>query len=87
MIDVVEAFKMTEKVYLEDDCYTGVREIRETVDYWLFSGKAKHTLYGYFDICIPKNGEKPFIYSNDKKMTEIWNNATVIKLDDIKRGH
>ena len=87
MVDVVEAFKMAEKVYLEDDCYAGVREIRETADYWLFSGKAKHTLYGYFDICIPKSGDEPFIYSNDIKMAEIWNNATIIKLEDIKREH
>ena len=82
MVDLVEALKMAEKAFREDKCYVGVKEICETEEYWLFSGKAKQTVNGYFNICIPKNGDEPFIFGHGSEMNEIWFDTIIRKLED-----
>lgn len=81
MVELKDAYKMANDCFLDNEDYLGVREVRETEDKWLFEGKLKHTTYGTFEICVPKNGDEPYLYNPyEKKYMELWEKANVVKV-------
>ena len=50
-----------------------------TCGLWLFSAKTEQTMYGSFEICVPKNGENPYVFTvTDTDGFKLWNNAKLI---------
>ena len=50
-----------------------------TCGLWLFSTKTEQTMYGSFEICVPKNGENPYVFTvTDTDGFKLWNNAKLI---------
>ena len=64
--------------FLEND-YAGVYEAKDTNDMWLFAPKCKKTCYGVSYICVPKNGDEPYIF-NPTGMDNVimWENASIV---------
>ena len=71
-VDYETAYWIAERCFLEND-YIGIAETRETIDAWLFSGKAEQTMYGNFEICVPKNGDTPYVFTTtDIEGFKLW---------------
>lgn len=80
MVDLKTAYKIANDFFIEND-YAGVYEVRETNDKWLFEGKCKRTCYGTFEICVPQNGDEPYLFSNtDDNGFAMWKNAKVVSV-------
>lgn len=80
MIDFKTAYGIANDFFLENG-YTGVHETRENNDSWLFSGKCEQVTYGTSEVCVPKNGDGPYLFdtSHEKELT-IWENAKVVSV-------
>ena len=77
-VDYETAYWIAERCFLESD-YIGIAESRETIGLWLFSAKTEQTMYGSFEICVPKNGENPYVFTvTDTDGFKLWNNAKLI---------
>ncbi len=80
VVGLKKAYKIANDFFLEND-YAGVYEVRETDSSWLFVPKCKATCYGVADICVPKNGEEPYIFCvTDVNGAIMWENAKVISV-------
>ena len=78
MVDMKTAYKIANDFFLENN-YVGVYETRETSDKWLFLGKCENTCYGTSEVCVPKNGDEPYLFSiTDEMFFDIWENAKVV---------
>ena len=79
MVCLEKAYKQADDFFRDND-YAGVDTTRETDDSWLFCPKCKETCYGVSYVCVPKNGEAPYLFSvSDEEMAEVWINAKEIK--------
>ena len=80
MIDLKKAYEIANDFFLENG-YVGVHEARENDDSWLFSGKCEQATYGTSQVCIPKNGDEPYLFdtAHEKEFT-MWENATVVSI-------
>ena len=78
MITLEKAYEIANEFYKTDECYDGILEIRESQDNWLFEGRLKHTTYGTNNVCVPKNGEEPYLF-NPNTNDQIWKDAMVIE--------
>lgn len=74
MIDIKKASQIAKKFFKTDKCYGSIGEIRESEQDWMFEGKAKKTLYGASIVCVPKNGEDPYLM-NASDPEQIWERA------------
>lgn len=74
MIDIKKASQIAEKFFKTDKCYDGILEIRESKQDWMFEGKAKTPVYGASIVCVPKNGEDPYLM-NASDPEQIWERA------------
>lgn len=75
MVEFKEAYEIANKFFLEND-YASVGEVKETSDKWLFAPKCKRTCYGVSYICVPKKGDKPYVFSPTSMDNAImWENA------------
>ena len=80
MVDLKTAYRIANDFFLEN-AYLGVYEARETDTSWLFEGKCKGTCYGTSEVCVPKNGDEPYIFSvTDMDSAIMWRNAKVVSL-------
>lgn len=80
MVDLKTAYKIANDFFLENN-YAGVYEVRETNDKWLFEGKCKCTCYGTSEMCVPKNGEEPYLFSITGMDNAImWKNAKIVSI-------
>lgn len=59
MVELNEAYKIAYDFFLDNE-YLGIEECRETENEWILSGKSATTVYGYIEVCAPKNGTEPF---------------------------
>ena len=80
MVDLKTAYQILNDFFLKNDS-DGVYEARETNDNWLFEGKCKGTCYGTVEVCVPKNGDGPYVFSaTDTDGVIMWSNAKVVSL-------
>lgn len=80
MVDIKTAYKIANDFFLAND-YVGVYEIRETNEEWLFLGKCKQACYGTTEICVPKNGEDPYLFSiTGTAELHKWINAEIVSV-------
>lgn len=72
MVEFKEACEIATKFFLENDYAS---------DKWLFSPKCKKTCYGVSYICVPKNGDEPYLF-NPTGMDNIlmWENAKIVSV-------
>lgn len=58
-----------------------IDEAKDASDKWLFSPKCKKTCYGVSYICVPKNGDEPYLF-NPTGMDNIlmWENAKIVSV-------
>lgn len=84
MISAKEAYKIAYDIFVFNDC-AGVGEMRDAGEYWLFSEKCDCPIYGAIEICVPKNGDEPFIINTFREpYAEKWRNAKKVCLLDVK---
>ena len=79
MIDLKTAYDIANNFFLENN-YAGVFEIRESNKSWLFEGMCHRAQYGCSEICVPKNGDAPYLFNI--RMDEgfkMWESAKEIK--------
>ena len=75
MVDLKTAYNIANEFFLNNG-YEGVYESRETDNSWLFNGKCKRTNYGTSEVCVPKNGDEPYIFNiAHEDGAIIWENA------------
>lgn len=80
MVDLKTAYKIANDFFLEND-YAGVCEARETDTSWLFEGKCKQTTYGTSEVCVPKNGDEPYLFNiAHEEGANMWGNAKIVLL-------
>lgn len=80
MVDLKTAYKIAHDFFIEDG-YSGVYEIRESETSWMFMGKCKKTCYGTSEICVPKDGSDPYLFSiSHEDFFSTWKNAKIIFL-------
>ena len=80
MVEFKDAYESANKIFLENE-YAGVHEARENDDSWLFAGKCKQKSYGTFEICIPKNGDSPYIFNvAHEDGATVWKNARIVSI-------
>ena len=78
MVEFKEAYEIATNFFLEND-YAGVDEAKDTNDMWLFAHKCKKTCYGVSYICVPKNGDEPYIFNPTGMDNGImWENASIV---------
>lgn len=80
MVDMKAAYRIANDFFLENN-YAGVYETRETSDKWLFVGKCKNTCYGTSEVCVPKNGDEPYLFNiTDARALDMWKKAKVVSV-------
>ena len=62
MISIEKAYRIANSFFVEND-YVGVYEVRENEDSWLFVPQCKSACYGVANVCVPKNGDEPYVFS------------------------
>ena len=78
-VDFETAYWIAERCFLEND-YVGIQESRENKESWLFSGKAEQTICGSFEICVPKNGDTPYVFTRtDTDGFKLWNQSIPVQ--------
>lgn len=81
MVNLKTAYKIANAFFLENE-YVGVYEIRETNNAWLFMGKCKQACYGTTEVCVPKNGEAPYLFSiTDDEGLRMWKNGKTVSVE------
>mgnify|MGYP000088608396 CR=1 FL=1 len=80
VVEFKEACEIATKFFLEND-YASIDEAKDASDKWLFSPKCKKTCYGVSYICVPKNGDEPYLF-NPTGMDNIlmWKNAKIVSV-------
>nr|DAI33125.1 MAG TPA: immunity protein [Caudoviricetes sp.] len=83
MVDLEKAYKIANGFFLDND-YVGVHEIRENADSWLFVPQCKSACYGVANVCIPKNGDEPYVFSTaEPDGAAVWNSAKAVSYRNI----
>jgi len=81
VVDLKTAYDIAKDFFLENN-YSGVFEIRESKNNWLFEGKCDSVQYGSSEVCVPKNGDEPYLFSiRMKDGFEMWKNAKEVNYD------
>ena len=62
MVDLKSAYNIANDFFLNNG-YEGVYESRETDNSWLCCGKCKRPNYGTSEVCVPKNGDEPYVFN------------------------
>lgn len=71
MISLKRAYNIATDFFIRNG-YVGVYEIRELKDKWVSMGKSEETIYGASQVCIPKNGDEPYLIdiSHEPELTQ-----------------
>lgn len=80
MVYLEEAYEIAKDFFLKNG-YIGVDEARETDSSWLFNGKSEQSIYGTSEVCVPKNGDEPYVFNiAHEEGAAMWENAEAIHL-------
>ena len=80
MLKFEEAYEIATNFFLEND-YAGVAEARETNDKWIFAPQCKRICYGVSYVCVPKNGDDPYVFNpTGMDNAVMWNESNPISI-------
>lgn len=80
MISIEKAYRIANSFFVEND-YVGVYEVRENEDSWLFAPQCKSACYGVANVCVPKNGDEPYVFSTtDTDGAVMWERGKEVSI-------
>lgn len=80
MVSIKKAYDLANAFFINKG-YTGVLEGREVEENWAFMQKNVSADAKRFGVCVPKNGEEPFMFDeSNEKAIEKYDKASIINI-------